>query len=82
MTITEYKCLNSCIIIIRDKMVKTIYLVHLTEQKYPRIKKEFPNANWMTVDGDKFARLSDAKKIITKKMVKRGYAKPKFIIVR
>lgn len=59
-------------------MVKTIPIKYLDPKKYPNIKKEFPNARFMTMDGDKFKNLSDAKRIITEKMVKRGYAKPKF----
>ena len=63
-------------------MVKTIQIVYLSKKKYPSVRKEFPKANWMTISGDKYRTLTEAKRIITRKMIKRGYAKPKFNVVR
>lgn len=68
--------------VLRDGTNQTIPVVYLNKKKYPLMRKEFPKAQWMTMSGDKFRTLKDAKQNITRKMVKRGYAKPKFDVIR
>lgn len=63
-------------------MVQTIPLGYLSKKKYPLVRKEFPDARWMAMDGTKYKTLTQAKESITRQMVRRGYAKPKFEIVR